>query len=172
PTRAWGVIEGLCGSLWPPALRTISFRFSPSPIAASRSTLRANRLGGGLPSLAGGLSSLTSTRNCRSRKARLRGAGDSDDTRRLAVASDVPFQASGGIPPCCAGRKPVTLSSKLGAWAAAVAATSSAAATARLLAREAFIGDWDLEMLQLRAGLDDRQGCQATRDQQDHEHHD
>ena len=61
--------------------------------------MRANRVGGGLPSAAGGVSWLTRTLNCTSRSARLRGAAGSAETSRLAVASVVPDQASGGIPP-------------------------------------------------------------------------
>ena len=68
-------------------------------MAASLSTLRANRVGGGLLSGAGVTSSLTITLNCRSRSARLRGAAGSAETRRLAVPSGVPFQASDGMPP-------------------------------------------------------------------------
>ena len=68
-------------------------------MAASLSTLRANRVGGGLLSGAGVTSSLTITLNCRSRSARLRGAAGSAETSRLAVPSGVPFQASAGMPP-------------------------------------------------------------------------
>src|SRR6185436_9891405 len=117
-------------------------------MAAIFSTLRMNRLGGGLPSGGGGVSWLTRTLNCRSRKARLRGALGSAATSRLAVASEVPAQALAGIPPVVAVRKPVGRSSKLALCAMTGAAVDidSTAATAATLAREAFIGDGDLEV--------------------------
>ena len=125
-------------------------------MAASFSTLSMNRLGGGLPSGAGGVSWLTRTLNCRSRKARLRGALGNAATSRLAVAREVPAQAFAGIPPVVAVRKPVGLSSKLALCATTGAAisTESTAAAAAKLAREAFIGDGDLEVPHRRTGLD------------------
>src|SRR5512143_3320738 len=139
-------------------------------MAASFWTLRVNRLGGGLPSGAGGVSSLTSTLNCRSRSARLRGASGSAVTRRLAVASELPFQASAGMPPVRAVRKPVGLASKLTACecvGATAPANTRGAATATL-AREAIIGDGDLEMAHRRAGLDHGKRDEAS----DHRAHD
>ncbi len=97
-----------------------------------RSTLRENRLGGGLLSAAGSASWLTSTLNCRSRSARLRGAAGSAATSRLAVPSDVPFQASGAMPPVGTVRKPLGWLSNAAVWAAAVwANTGKASKTAR-----------------------------------------
>src|SRR4029450_3681855 len=132
-------------------------------MAASLSTLSMNRLGGGLPSAGGGVSWLTRTLNCRSRSARLRGALGSADTSRLAVASEVPAQALAGIPPVVAVRKPVGRSSKLVLCAmtgAAISAESPTAAAATL-AREAFIGDGDLELPHRRTGLDHGKRHQA-----------
>src|SRR4030095_5647799 len=125
-------------------------------MAASLSPLSSNRLGGALPSGGGGVSWLTRTLNCRSRSARLRGALGGADTSRLAVASEVPAQALAGLPPVVAVRKPVGLSSKLALCATTGAAisTKSTAAAAAKLAREAFIGDGDLELPHRRTGLD------------------
>src|SRR4029453_13214983 len=108
-------------------------------MAAIFSTLRMNRLGGGLPSGAGGVSWLTRTLNCRSRKARLRGALGSAVTRRLAVASEVPPQAWADLPPGGAVRKPVGWLAKAGICAPAGAAVSAqiTAAARATLAREA-----------------------------------
>ena len=154
-------------------LRTISFRLSASPMAASRSTLRANRLGGGLPSEAGGRTSLTSSLNWRSRKARLRGAACRDDTSRLAVASDVPFQASAGMPPVFSVRKPLGRLSKsmVGAGTCAWAEDhpnvreATRTASALQLARKTFIGHLDLEVLEWGARFDDRKGHQPGKHQ-------
>src|SRR5258706_5980720 len=137
-------------------------------MAASFSTLRANRLGGGLPSGLGGVSSLTITLNCRSRRARLRGAAGSADTRFLAVASDVPFQASAGMPPVRTFKKPVGLSSKLGTCADAGQDPARMRTKAETrLAREAIIGDGDLEMPHRRAGLEHRKRHHAPQTQGD-----
>src|SRR4030095_5774318 len=110
-------------------------------MAASLSPLSSNRLGGALPSGGGGVSWLTRTLNCRSRKARLRGALGSAVTRRLAVASEVPAQALADIPPVVAVRKPVGWPSKSGVCAPAGAAVSAqiTAPESGKLAREAFI---------------------------------
>src|ERR1044072_9642278 len=135
-------------------------------MAASLSTLSTTRLGGGLPSGGGGVSWLTSTLNCRSRSARLRGALGGAEPRRWAVASEVPAQALAAIPPVVAVRKPVGRSSKLMPCAitgAASSCESTAAATARL-ARETFIGDGDLEVAHRRGGVGQGKRHQA-RDQ-------
>ena len=102
-------------------------------MAASFSTLRMNRLGGGLPSGAGGVSWLTRTLNCRSRRARLRGAAGSAETSRLAVAREVPAQAFGRH--AAGGRRqeagrPVVEIGSLRATGAAVSTESTAAAAA------------------------------------------
>src|SRR4029077_8339159 len=133
----------------------------------------ANRLGGGLPSGAGGVRALTSTLNCRSRRARLRGAAGSADTSCLAVASDVPFQASAGMPPVCTVRKPVGLSSKFTDWArSGDAMQRPSTPAARRLARKAIIGDRYLEMAQWRPRLDDGKRHQARNQQADEDHDD
>jgi hypothetical protein len=76
-------------------------------------------------------------------------------TSRLAVAREVPAQAFAGMPPVVAVRKPVGLSSKLATCASTGAAisTESTAAAAKL-AREAFIGDRDLEVPHRRTRLE------------------
>src|SRR4029077_9568217 len=135
--------------------------------------LRANRLGGGLPSGAGGVRALTSTLNCRSRRARLRGAAGSAGNNCLAVASDVPFQASAGMPPVCTVRKPVGLSSKFTAWAkSGDATTRPSIPAARRLAAKAIIGDRYLEMTQRGPRLDDGKSHQARNQQADDDHDD
>ena len=119
------------------------------------------------------MSALTSTLNCRSRKARLRGAAGSADTSCLAVASDVPFQASAGMPPVCTVRKPVGLSSKFGAWAkSGDTRTRPSTPAAKKLARKAIIGDWYLEMTQWRSRLDDGESHEAGNQQADDDHDD
>ena len=68
------------------------------------------------------------------------------------------------MPPVVAVRKPVGLSSKLALCAttgAAISTASTAAAAAARLAREAFIGDGDLEMPHRRTGLDHGKRHQA-----------
>src|SRR6185312_9905358 len=148
-----------------------SFRFSPSPMAASLSTLRANRVGGGLLSGVGVTNSLTITLNCRSRSARLRGAAGSAETRRLAVASDVPSQALGGMPPVAGVRYPVGKSSNC-FWASAGTAPAVIAQVAKpaaRLVRKAFTGHRHLEMLHRRARLEQHQRRDPEGDDANHQ---
>ena len=95
------------------AERTISFRLSPSPIAARRSTLRRNSVGSGLPSRAG-------RRQLAHHHAELQVAqrpaargGRKGRYQPLGRARVVPLQASVGRPPVLGFRKPVGTSSML-----------------------------------------------------------
>ncbi len=93
-----------------------------------RSTLRENRLGGPLLSWAGSASWLTITLNCRSRSARLCDAAGRAATRRLAVPSELPLQASVAMPPAGTDRKPLGWLSNCAVCALALCASATSTA--------------------------------------------